>query len=469
MHGEVGVESCPGVGTTFRVALWFGIGAPRNPANSLPSQITGARVLVVDDNPVARDILAANLEKLGLRVDAAGSAREAYAAILQAPLDDPCAVAFMDHHMPEIDGIHATRTILSEFPENRRPRVIMATGAGEMRDAAELAGAVGFLIKPVTYSSVRDALLRAFNAMDSERETDTAPDRPDLSGIRVLLAEDNTINREIVVELLTSVHASVETVNNGAELLEILRCSPHPHSARPGDQQIDEQPPDFDVLLIDLQMPVMDGHEAARAIRAYRRYDNLPMVALTGHAFVHERLQCLSEGMNEHIAKPVEPALLYRTVQKFAGRRQSHAADYNQNPNGFLALAGVLDEAAGLRYVGGNASLHRSLLRDFSQHCRRQLLSVREALATGDIVLAKRVTHTVFGLSQTFGAGALNAAAARLYAHQLETHLQAFEAALLGVSTAIESLSPSPLWPNHQSSLASSSISPKSALRSSIC
>lgn len=459
MNGEVVVESRPGIGTKFRLALWFGIGPQRSPGAAVPSQIAGGRALVVDDNPIARDVLANNLKQLGLRVDAVGSAQEAYTVILKAPLDDPYAVAFLDHRMPGIDGIQATGVILNEFPENRRPRVIMATAsaAGGVREAAERAGAAGFLTKPITASSLFDVLLRVFNGGDPKGEIDTRAERPDLSGIRVLVAEDNAINREIVVELLTSVNARVETTSNGAELLEVLGCSAQPLSVPPEGQQTTdqtrEQAQPFDVLLVDLQMPLVDGHEAVRAIRAHRRYDNLPIVALTAHAFIHERLQCLSEGMNEHIAKPIEPALLYRTVLKFAGRGQPkpEVDDDHETSNGFLSLAGVLDEAEGLRNVGGNASLHRSLLLEFSQDCARQVSSVRAALADDDISTAKRMAHTVFGLSKTLGAGALSAAAAKVDARlgsgqtdHLEADLEAFEIELRRVVSAIElSLSPS--------------------------
>jgi signal transduction histidine kinase/CheY-like chemotaxis protein/HPt (histidine-containing phosphotransfer) domain-containing protein/HAMP domain-containing protein len=436
MEGEVTVESQPAIGSKFRLALWFGVGAEKRPSAAIPSQLAGSRALVVDDNPTARDILAVNLAGLGLRVDAVGSARDAYAAILDAHPDDPYHAAFVDHHMPEIDGIDATRMILGEFPENRRPQVILATafGADEAREAAERAGACGFLTKPVTASSLFDTLLQVFSDGDSPAETAPEP-KLDLSGIRVLVAEDNAINQQIIVELLTSANAQVQTAANGEEALEALNRG--------------EQTAPFDVLLMDLQMPVMDGHEATRAIRADPRYDNLPIVALTAHALTDQRRQCLLEGMNEHITKPIAPAVLYRTVLQFAGRQDSAQAllveDDRETRTDVLSLAGIIDEAEGIYHVGGSAKLYRSLLLEFAEEYSREILSVRTALANGDIKTATRLAHTIFGVSKTLGAKSLSTAAENIDAQirsgqigQLDEHLGTFEAALRRVITAIQ-------------------------------
>jgi signal transduction histidine kinase/DNA-binding response OmpR family regulator/HAMP domain-containing protein len=433
MDGEVTVESQPAVGSKFRLALWFGAGAEKRPSAPIPPQLAGSRALVVDDNQTARDILAVNLAELGLRVDAVGSARDAYAAILEAHPDDPYHAVFADHRMPEIDGIEATRVILSEFPEDRRPQIILATafGADEAREAAERAGASGFLTKPITASSLFDTLLQVFS--DGHSLVETAPEpKPDLSGIRVLVAEDNAINQQIIVELLTSANARVLTAANGQEVLEALNRGGHTAP--------------FDVLLMDLQMPVMDGHEATRAIRADPRYDNLPIVALTAHALTDQRRQCLSEGMNEHITKPIAPAVLYRTVLQFAGRQDaSLVEDDRETRTDVLSLAGIIDEAEGLYHVGGSVKLYRSLLLEFAEEYSREILSVRTALANGDIKTATRLAHTIFGVSKTLGAKSLSSAAENIDAQirsgqigELDEHLGAFETALRRVISAIQ-------------------------------
>jgi CheY-like chemotaxis protein len=203
------------------------------------------------------------------------------------------------------------------------------------------------------------------------------------------------------VELLTSANARVQTAANGQEVLEALN--------RGG------QTAPFDVLLMDLQMPVMDGYEATRAIRADPRYGHLPIVALTAHALTDQRRQCLSEGMNEHITKPIAPAVLYRTVLQFAGRQDAALAllveDDRETRTDVLSLAGIIDEAEGLYYVGGSAKLYRSLLLEFAEEYSREILSVRTALANGDIKTATRLAHTIFGVSKTLGAKSLSTAA----------------------------------------------------------
>ena len=176
-----------------------------------------------------------------------------------------------------------------------------------VRQAAEAAGAAGFLTKPVTLSSLYDMLVGTFAGGGKARSALPQAAAPNLTGIRVLLVEDNAVNQQIAVELLTRGGAAVSVANNGREAVAAITGV--------------VQPPPCDIVLMDMQMPVMDGHEATREIRSDPRYDSLPIIAMTAQAMAEERDQCLAEGMNDHITKPIDPDLLYRTVLAFAGQR----------------------------------------------------------------------------------------------------------------------------------------------------
>jgi PAS domain S-box-containing protein len=420
MEGDVEVESQAGIGSTFRVTLWLGVTARQRPRQAMPVAIAGMRALVVDDNPLACEILTRSLRELQLRADSVGSAREAYAELHRASADDPYRVVFMDHWMPEIDGAEATRTILQDKMRLRDeagglpPQIIIVTGFATeaVRQAAEAAGAVGFLTKPITLSSLYDMLVETF--ADGGRPRSALPEAtaPNLTGIRVLLVEDNPVNQQIAVELLTSAGAAVSVANDGREAVAAITGM--------------VQPPPYDIVLMDMQMPVMDGHEATRAIRSDPRYDSLPIIAMTAQAMAEERDQCLSEGMNDHITKPIDPDLLYRTVLAFAGQRvvpRASAAiqaprDPPHGPGATAAatseLAGIagIDTVDGLRRVAGNERLYRAMLRQYADDQADTPTALRAALAAGDAKTAERLAHTLKGVSATLGIKPASEAAA---------------------------------------------------------
>jgi two-component system sensor histidine kinase/response regulator len=214
--------------------------------------------LVVDDNPLACEILTRSLRELQLRADSVGSASEAYAELGRAAADDPYRVVFMDHWMPEIDGAEATRTILHDKASESLPQIIIVTGFATeaVRQAAE------FLTKPITLSSLYDMLVETFAGGGRPRSALPQAAAPNLTGIRVLLVEDNGVNQQIAVELLTKGGAAVSIANDGSEAVAAITGI--------------VQPPSYDIVLMDMQMPVMDGHEATRAIRSDPRDDSLP-------------------------------------------------------------------------------------------------------------------------------------------------------------------------------------------------
>jgi signal transduction histidine kinase/DNA-binding response OmpR family regulator/HPt (histidine-containing phosphotransfer) domain-containing protein len=416
MEGDVEVESQAGIGSTFRVTLWLGVTARQRPRQAMPVAIAGMRVLVVDDNPLASEILTRSLRELQLRADSVGSAREAYAELDRASADDPYRVVFMDHWMPEIDGAEATRTILQDKMRRRDkagglpPQIIMVTGFGTeaVRQAAEAAGVAGFLTKPITLSSLYDVLVETFARGGAAPLALHEEVAPNLTGIRVLLAEDNTVNQQIAEELLTRGGAAVTIANNGREAVGAITGV--------------VQPPPYDVVLMDMQMPVMDGQEATREIRSDPRYDSLPVIAMTAQAMAEERDQCLSEGMNDHITKPIDPDLLYRTVLAFAGQRvvprASAAVEAPRDSSTTEAAACELQKIAGvdavdgLRRVGGNLRLYRSMLQQYAKDQAETPAALRAALAAGDAKTAERLAHTLKGVSGTLGIKAGSVAGA---------------------------------------------------------
>jgi GAF domain-containing protein/CheY-like chemotaxis protein/nitrogen-specific signal transduction histidine kinase len=407
MDGDVSVESRAGVGSTFRVTLWLGVTERQRPRQAMPVAIVGMRALVVDDNPLAAEILTRSLQALQMRADSVGSAREAYTALDRAAAEDPYRVVFMDHWMPEIDGAEATRTILAEKGGSHDkagrtpPQIIMVTGfaTDAVRQAAEAAGAAGFLTKPVTLSSLYDMLVGTFAGGGKARSALPEAAAPNLTGIRVLLVEDNAVNQQIAVELLTRAGAAVSVANNGREAVAAITGA--------------VQPPPYDIVLMDMQMPVMDGHEATREIRSDPRYDSLPIIAMTAQAMAEERDQCLAEGMNDHITKPIDPDLLYRTVLAFAGQRvvprAGAASEVRRDPSateaGSSELTGIpgVDAADGLHRVGGNLRLYRALLRQYAEDQAETPTALRAALEEGDAKTAELLAHTLKGVSATLG------------------------------------------------------------------
>jgi two-component system sensor histidine kinase/response regulator len=285
--------------------------------------------------------------------------------------------------------------------------MVTAFGRDEVREEAENLHLDGFLVKPVTKSMLLDALVSAFVDADDQAAAvaSATAEGISLTGLRVLLVEDNDINQQIAVELLEGVGAKVDVANNGREAVDTLLGGPIP--------------PPYDVILMDLQMPVMDGHQATSKIRSDPRFTALPIYAMTAHATLDERTFCLANGMNGHIAKPLDPALLFDTMSKIPRRvpekvtpdagAAPEAAD--TTPPDPPSVDG-LDSAGGLRRVGGNTRLYVKLLRQFASQQADAIGEIRAALAANDAGSAIRLAHTLKGVAGTLGARDVQDAAA---------------------------------------------------------
>ncbi|MBF0624929.1 MAG: response regulator [Magnetococcales bacterium] len=409
MGGSIWVESTSGVGSRFHFTAWLGVGEAVEHVRLLPSELNNLRVLVVDDNPTAREILAEMVSSLRLRVDTAGGGLEAVErAVAEYQGSDPYGLVLMDWRMPDCDGVEATRRLRARLAD-AAPKVVLATAFDRDSGQAEAveSGIEAFLTKPVNASMLFDTLTGLFGHHVESGRGGISQAQADLRGLRALLAEDNEINQQIAVELMESAGARVTLANNGQAALDILER---------------EGPAAFDVVLMDLQMPVMDGHEATRRLRADARYEKLPILAMTAHAMAEERERCAVLGMQDHITKPIDPTALYAILSRYRpaapvgtmGEAASAAASSPAPSEAALPSIAGVDMASGLVRTAGNAGLYRRLLSQFARTKGDAAQRIRALLVAGQRQEAEREAHTVKGVAANMGVGEVQRAAAEL-------------------------------------------------------
>jgi signal transduction histidine kinase/DNA-binding response OmpR family regulator/HAMP domain-containing protein len=389
MDGELGVESVPGRGSRFHFSARFGVGVERalDHAAAGDDGLRGARVLVVDDNDAAREVLVHMAGSLGLRASAAGGGHEAVQAVAAADArDEPFDLLLLDWKMPGMDGVdcakHLARMPLAHPP----PTVLMLTAF--CRDdmarglAAERLTVAATLTKPVTPSTLLDASLQAVGqprqrGLRSDlREGSLQADRAALAGAHVLLVEDNPFNQELARDLLGRARIVVRVANDGREAIDML--------ARER----------FDAVLMDCQMPVMDGYAATRELRGHPQWRDLPVIAMTANAMVGDREKVLAAGMNDHIAKPVNVTELFATLARWIRPRADAANGGFPGIERAAALAGVMDDEA----------LYRRLLGMFRDREGGFAARFSAALEAGDLPTATRLAHDLKSSSGSLGA-----------------------------------------------------------------
>ncbi len=384
MEGHIGVSSQAGVGSTFTYSVWLQQSDQQNRVRLRDKATQGMRVLVVDDNPAARQILTEQLTGLGLRPDEAVSGQAGMDALQQADASDPYQVVLMDWQMPGMDGVETTRRITHDMGLMHQPSVVMVTayGADEARGAGGDAGASAFLDKPVSQSRLWDTLVGILRPQVQATAVPVSDQDHlgTLPGVRVLLVEDNEINQQIARELLQAMGVEVTLADNGQQALDLLQGAPDPLP--------------WSLVLMDLQMPVMDGHQATKLLRAQKRFGKLPIVALTAHASAEEGARCLSEGMNAHLTKPIEPTALYRAIAYW-----SKVASAEQP----LQIEGI-NVAQGLRHCADNRALYTSLLQRFLASSADTARELRQAIEGADFATAERAAHTLKGVGANLGA-----------------------------------------------------------------
>jgi two-component system, sensor histidine kinase and response regulator len=411
MGGNIWVESNYGAGSTFQFTAWFGIGSEEAKRRFLIPDITGMRVLVVDDNQQAREILTDSLKGLGLRTESVSSGEDALRELASADAQARYALVMMDWQMPGMDGLETSRIIKQGGHLKNVPKVVMVTAFGreDIRKQAEEMGIDGYLLKPVTPSTLFDTLAEMFgNIGPKEASTQLARGEAtshNATGIRILLVEDNEVNQQVATELLESAGACVTVACHGGQAVRILTEG--------------EQPPPFDIVLMDLQMPDMDGFTATRLLRARLQLQQLPIIAMTAHALVEERQRCLEAGMNDHVSKPIEPDALFATLKRWAKSRQAKDARTGSRaakPPNDVALPELdgVDVAGSLSRVAGNKRLYRDLLVQFAAKQAEVNSQIMAAIHSGDNQLAERILHTVKGVAGNIGLRNISGAADHL-------------------------------------------------------
>ncbi len=409
MQGEAGVESRPGEGSVF----WFSARLDRGVRGEVAAphaKLQGRRILLADDAPEAREVLATMLRTLGARVDDVESGEQALARIAAADqAGEPYELLVLDWRMPGLDGVETVRRLrgmhLSRLPERM---LVTAYDEPALRESAHQSGFQAVLIKPVTPSTLYEHLIPLVDSGSAENLTMTASGDwqlgSDFAGARLLLCEDNPINQEVALELLREVGLVAELAENGLQGLEMVR------------QALADHP--YDLILMDMQMPVMDGLEATRAIRALPGQKQVPILAMTANAFSEDRQRCLEAGMNDHVAKPVDPEALYTALAKWLPTRPRAPQVISAATGaelGFAAIAG-LDVKAGLRMTRGSPEKFAALLRLFVEHHEGDMARLRSCLAGTDVEAARRLAHSLKGAAGSIGATVLYDLAAALEA-----------------------------------------------------
>jgi two-component system sensor histidine kinase/response regulator len=438
MGGEIWTESEPGEGSTFFFTVKLGISERKDSGKIVPERLLHLNVLIVDDNPAAREIIQDALGDIVHLVDTVYSGPRAIQMVKERDRDQPYDILFMDWRMPGMDGLQAARVIKSDEQLQHQPAIVLVTAFGreEVREEAEHLHLDGFLLKPVTKSMLVDSLVTVFATVDESTGVAAgAEETLRFPGLRALLTEDNEINQQIAVELLEAVGATVDVANHGREAVEKL-----------------SQGGAYDIVFMDLQMPEMDGYQATTRIRSDSRFAKLPIIAMTAHATMEERQRCLDAGMNAHISKPIDPALLYETINQFyqsEGIRSVHSEESSKAQMEIPVIEG-LDSKDGLMRVGGNQTLYLRLLRQFVEQQGSASAQIAEALAAKDRKTAERIAHTVKGVAGSLGMREVQTAAAVLEksiregsaASPLENGLKEFSTALNEFVTRIQSALP---------------------------
>jgi two-component system sensor histidine kinase/response regulator len=431
MGGSIEVESTPGKGSTFRFTVRMGVGEARMTPARLPSEtLKRLRVLIVDDNAASREILRELFASLSIQADLAASAVEAFSALQDGTTRGaPYDLVLMDWKMPGVDGLEAARQIQGKTGLAKLPTVMMVSAYGreEAMMEAEAAGISAFLVKPVDSGVLLDTIANLFGG-DSRpaASAPTAPAAPDvlpkvaleLRGARVLLVEDNEINREVAVEILGDAGLVVEIAENGR-----IAC----------DKVFAADGAGFNAVLMDVQMPEMDGIEATLRIRESIPADRLPIIAMTAHAYEQERQRCFAAGMNDHVAKPVDPAALVATLNRWLKPARAPGAAAPPQVAAVAVPAEELPAAlppfgldAALVRVNGKRKLLRKLIIDFSNKFPEVVATLRGQIGEGGLDEARRTAHTLKGV-----AGSLEIRAVAEAARQVEDALAQRELAAM--------------------------------------
>jgi CheY-like chemotaxis protein/anti-sigma regulatory factor (Ser/Thr protein kinase) len=463
MEGRLWVESRPGEGSTFHFIIELEVLKTEKDPLRLPADLEGLKALVVDDNPTSLQVLCDLLESFNVKAQAVDSGKKALEEMGQAATDAPYQLVLLDWKMPGLDGIETARLIraskfdvqgsrlkvqdetagISNQTISHKPKttiIILVTAYGhELMGARIDTTAVDtILLKPVKPSRLFNTVMALFSRTEdaaTKSRTEKAVPEVRLDGRRVLLVEDNELNQVLAVSLLEGMGLMVEIAENGLVAVDKATAS---------------QGGFYDAVLMDIQMPIVDGYEATKRIRAFEKQQpaipqqpdtikpepgtQIPIIALTAHALKGEREKCLTVGMNDYIAKPIHEQELKRVLLRWIAPGAEEVGTSNRlAPQRPLDARTALDVQGALNRMAGRRSLYIKVATNFGSKFGQASEMIRGSLAAGDNNTAERTAHDVKSVAATIGATVLSEVAATLekslacQASDLEQKLTCFE------------------------------------------
>ena len=406
MHGEVGVESALGKGSAFWFTARLGKAKGVMPKLLPKEGLRGKKVLIVDDNEAARNVLDDLLTGMTFKADQVASGAEAVEEVKNAAaMDVPYEIVFLDYQMPGMNGVEAAKAIKAlNLP--LRPHLVMVTSYGreDVIRQAEATGLEEILIKPVNASILFNAVSRLLGEYTSSEHihhdaSQLAQTLAPILGAKILVVEDNELNQEVALGILESEGFVVEIANNGQDAIEKIKAN------------------SYDIVLMDMQMPVMDGLTATSHLRGINEYRNLPIIAMTANAMDQDKEQCAQAGMDDHVAKPIDPEHLFSTLVKWIKPKNKKIKETEikfdlekneaQSDSGFSQKIEGLNVALGMKHVMNKAPLYTKMIMKYLGDQPKTIAKLRQALEANDFATAERLAHTSKGVNGNIGATVL--------------------------------------------------------------
>ncbi len=390
--GRIEVESTLGEGSTFSFPARFGAtGAEDVPQYPAPEALKDKRALVVDDNKASRSVIMRMLERFGFAVEEAATGEEALVLITEEKDNAPFGMALIDWKLPGIDGLEVARQIRND-PETKDMAVVIMSAFAreeEIRKADEI-GVQGFLFKPVKQSTLFDTVMETFglgSSIVAQPQDNTGA--LNFNGVKILLAEDNKANQQVASEILASAGVDVDIAENGEEAVKAVKKGI------------------YKAVLMDVQMPVMDGMQATALIRRNDAIKHIPIIAMTAHAMVGDKEKCLEAGMDDYVTKPVDRFELFRTLKKWLPSDATGGAELSpgQRQDDTPAMPNLpgVDTGDALRRLGVSVEIYTKLLISFAKDQLLVLEELKQAVTDGNRLEAARLAHSLSGAGGSLG------------------------------------------------------------------